>query len=221
MNRKSLSIAAGLLLAVGVAQAATLPPALHAYGLNKTYADELGGNPLVPNGGVLKKTFYQFDIGQGLTLTDAVPGGTYSIELRFTPTNTEGYRRILDFLNGTSDSGLYILNGAADFYPIGYGPDVVFQNNKPVDVTITRNGKTKAVVVYVNGVQQLSFDDSSDLAIFTDNNGSGAFARFFEDNGSENTAGTLDHVRIFSKVLTAAQAKALAQGQLPPNVKTK
>src|SRR4051812_22087216 len=55
----------------------------HLYDLNGNLKDALGGPALVSGGGALSSTGYTFGVKQGLTLSNGVNAGTYSIEMVF------------------------------------------------------------------------------------------------------------------------------------------
>ena len=106
-----LASAACLLLHPGMALATTF-----TYDLNNSLAETGGGPSLTSLGGTLGPTGYTFGANQGLSLTNVIGAGTpYSIELRFSFDATSGFRRILDFKDRTSDTGLYNLNTAVNF----------------------------------------------------------------------------------------------------------
>ena len=192
---------------------------VHDYTFDGSYADSLGGPSLVPNGGVLGATAYTFDADQGLTLSNALPTpGTYSIlvDFEFTPPavfNT--YRRIVDFKNRTSDSGLYDYLGALSFYNDANGPGNAITENDPVRLVLTRDAGTQLVSGYLNGVQQFSFTDLANEAVFS---GPGAIMNFFQDNTSgggigEAGPGVVDQIAIYDDALTGLDVAAL--GAIP------
>src|SRR4051812_39658528 len=86
---------------------------IHQYQLNGSLADDFAGPSLVAAGGSLNATNYSFGANQGLSLSGglATPG-TYSIEMVFHFDNVSGFRKILDFKDRTSDTGLYNLSNA-------------------------------------------------------------------------------------------------------------
>lgn len=210
-------------LAATAAPAWALPKASHAYGLNGTYADELGGVPLTPKGGTIGSTAYTFPAGKGLVLSSGVGLTTYSIEMRFkinsltSPRNS--YVKLIDWLGGTSDSGLYNRSGYINFYSVVQATDPSLIAGRYADLLVTRNGSDKKVKVYLNGRLQVTFIDSSNLAALTN---SRRFVRFLMDDtatlGGEIAAGAIDHIRIFTVVLSQKDAQDLSNGVKPPNV---
>jgi hypothetical protein len=99
----------------------------YIYDLNGSYADSLGHGPdLVAYGGTLTSTGYAFGQNLGLSLSNAInPSDVYSIEINFkfdsVNASQDGYQRIIDFKNRTSDSGFYSQSGAARFFVVGNG----------------------------------------------------------------------------------------------------
>jgi hypothetical protein len=111
---------------------------------------------------------------------------------------------LIDFRNGGSDTGLYALNGALEFYPVASGAGPGFGANGFVQVVLTRDG-ARNVRGYVNGVERFSFVDSGNDAALDGGN----VLRFFRDDGSEASAGVLARLRVFDVALGAAQVAAL------------
>jgi hypothetical protein len=102
-NACLLVSAACLLLYPGMAVADTF-----TYELNNNSLAETGGGPsLTALGGSLGATGYTFGANQGLSLPNIIGDGTpYSIDLQFSFDQTSGWRRIIDFKDRTSDTGL-------------------------------------------------------------------------------------------------------------------
>lgn len=185
---------AGMLIVTPAARATLL----HDYELNGTFADSLGGPPMVGNGGTLGATGYTFAANQGPSLSNALPlPGSYSIEIGFTLNSTAGYKKLIDFKDLTSDNGLYNHDTELVFYDLAFGPDGAIEAGVPVTVLLTRNGTTGEVVGYVNGIEQIRFTDSGGDAVFT---GANNIIHFMQDDGvtggSESPSGFLDFVRI-------------------------
>jgi hypothetical protein len=208
----SVGLLAGmaLLLAQPDLYAASLT---HDYQLNGSLADSLGGPSLVANGGTLNPTNYSFGANQGLSLSNGFTNtADYSIATTFNLANLSGYGRLIDFQNRTSDTGLYNLNTALNFYNITTGAAGAFSPNVDALLVVTRNAGTNAFVGYVNGIQQISFTDSSSLAVFSAPNN---IAHFFIDDlvvPNEASAGVVDRIRIYNGALTAAEVAALSTG---------
>ena len=202
--------------------AAALPNAAHGYNFTGSYADQLGGPAIIPDGGSISGSFYNFAPAQGLTLNNGVNPGNYSIEMKFKLNTITSARndwvKLLDWLGGVNEYGLYCRAGAVHFY--GYNAQSTSQVIFPgqlVDLLVTRNGTTKELRVYVNGVIQFSLSDSSDLGLASSNS-----VRFLLDDvrslGQESAGGSLDYIRTFNVVLTAQDAVDLASGRVPPNL---
>lgn len=208
----SVGLLAGmaLLLAQSDLYAATLT---HDYQLNGSLADSLGGPSLVANGGTLNPTNYSFGANQGLSLSNGFTNtADYSIAATFDLTTLSGYRRLIDFKNLASDTGLYNLNTSLNFYNVTTGAAGAFAPNVDALLVITRDAGTNAFVGYVNGIQQIAFTDSSSLAVFSAPNN---IAHFFIDDvvvPNEASAGVVDRIRIYNGALTATEVSALQTG---------
>ena len=193
---RTLSTAA--VLALG-----TLLPASaqsHVYTLNNTYADSNGGPSLTPDGGTLNPTGgYTFGKDQGLTLINVLVGSDYTIDMTFSLTDlTSGntYKKLIDFNGLTADTGLYLHESNLNFYNDASGT-FAFASNQPVTVELTRNAATQVVTGYAGGIQQFSFIDTSNVAVFDQ---PGGVIHFFEDDsatsGNEASGGTVTNITI-------------------------
>ncbi len=198
--------AALLALAAGAAQAVT--PS-HFYSLDNSFADALGGPALVGQGGALDASHYNFGVNQGLQLNNAVQADVYTIDLQFNFDSTTGYRRIVDFKAGGSDTGLYQLSTALNFYNVATSAIDLFTASQPVRVTLSRDAGGQ-FTGYVNGAQAISFLDSNGMARFDSANQQARF--FIDDNivGGEASAGWVDYIAIYDQALTAQQIATLA-----------
>ena len=167
----------------------------HVYTLNNTYADANGGPSLTPDGGTLSSAGYAFGKDQGLTLNSGINATNYSVDLTFSLTDLGGYRKLVDFGNLGPDTGLYLLNGQLDFYNVTGAVGPVVAANQSVEVLLTRDGVTGQVTGSVNGVQQFSFLDTGNIAVF---NAPNSVIHFFEDDaatgGNEASGGTVTRI---------------------------
>ena len=181
------------LLSLAAAQPASAQT--HTYTLNNTYAGSNGAAPLTPDGGTISAGGYTFGKDQGLTLNNGINATDYSIELNFSLTDLGGYKKLVDFGNLVPDTGLYFLNGQLDFYSVTGSVGPVVAANQSVDVLLTRNGVTNLVTGSVNGVQQFSFVDTGNIAVFNQPNN---VVHFFEDDaatgGNEAAPGTVTRI---------------------------
>ena len=154
------------------------------------------------------RTVLTFPENNGLALpstTGVISNDTYSIVVLFSFTDaTSGYRRVLDFKNGSQDTGLYFLHGNMNFYDVASATTTSITSNTFVQVVLTRDA-ARNVVGYVNGVQQISFTDTGDLGVIDLNN----ILRFFQDNGSEASAGSVARIRIYDSVLSPTDVSGL------------
>lgn len=159
-----------------------------------------------------QRTVLNFAQNNGLALSPTaglIPNDAYTVVILFAFRDVNGYRRILDFKNGTSDNGLYVFSGQLTFFPVVFGPGAPIAANAYVQVVLTRNAGGN-VAGYVNGVQQFSFADSGGLAVIDANN----TLRFFQDNtsggaGNEASAGSVARIRLYDGALSASAVAAL------------
>jgi hypothetical protein len=199
----------------------------HLYLLNQSLNDQIGNANLVSHGGTITAEGYQFSgTHDGLSLTNALTGNSYTIDMSVTFSKwsaVSAYTRLIEFKNLTSDNGLYAFRGgitntagALDFYRvIGSNPNPIigvdnnaFQLNQNVQVTLTRTN-SGTVTGYINGVEQIHFEDTANQATFSSSNN---IANFFIDDYSgynEEASGAAKYIRIFDTALNATQVSAL------------
>jgi hypothetical protein len=143
----------------------------------------------------------RFPKGNGLSVSTAgrIPRTRYSIVVRFRFNETSGYRRIIDFSNGGSDAGVYVLSGRLNFFTQQTGSVSLFRpssNGDPYfEVMITRSS-SGVVVVYVDGVEQVRFQDNNSRAVIH----SGQTLRFFADDRvvqNEHSAGAVAAIELW------------------------
>jgi Concanavalin A-like lectin/glucanases superfamily/PEP-CTERM motif len=95
-----------------------------------------------------------------------------------------------------------------NFYPIVSGA-VNLTAGALARVTLTRDA-AGVVTGYVNGVQEITFNDTGNQATFSDPQQLGRL--FHDDNatgGNESSSGFVDYVRIYNVALSASEVGAL------------
>jgi hypothetical protein len=209
MRTSTLAGALVCLAMIDAAQAAPATPA-HEYRFGNTFADSLGGPALQSLGGTLGNGSYTFGAGQGLVLVGALANGAdYSVEITAQLDQVSGYRRILDFKAGGSDTGLYSFAGSLSFPPAIFGTDRTITGGDFVTILLTRIAATNTLTGYANGTMQFSVVDAVGNGVFST---PGARMVFFSDDivfPGEQTSGTVASIRIFDRGLSAAEVVAL------------
>jgi VCBS repeat-containing protein len=190
--------------------------ASHIYELNGSLADQSGGPALVADGGVLGATRYTFGANQGLRLTGALADTTnYSVAIRMEYDSlSPQWKKVLDFSQRASDSGLYIQNAQLNLiqgFTVGMAGASTVSANTDFYVVLTRNSATGEAKTYLNGVLQHTHTGAqSNDAIASAN-----VLTFFEDDVQSGTneaqAGSTDCIAIYNGVLTPADVSALYQ----------
>ncbi len=109
------------------------------------------------------QTVFAFNEGGGLSFPNSnTIGGTYTIHVFFKFNLLSGYQRIIDFLGGSTDVGLYTLNDCLNFYPNGnVGACPYFVANRFYLLTLVRDGATNTITIYINGASFGSYNDAS------------------------------------------------------------
>ena len=213
------------LITQGVASSIVIAsPLIHAYELNGTFTDALGGSPLIPTGGTISATDYSFSAvanpnNEGLSLSGGLASGTnYSIEMVFRfdtipPSFGSNFARIIDFKNRALDTGLYVNGDALTFFNQASGSGGTFQPGVDVHLVITRDGTTNQFSAYINGGLEFTFTDTANEAVFT---GPGNIIHFFIDDNSffqdDVADGAVDKIRTYNRPLTLPEVITLAGG---------
>jgi hypothetical protein len=160
-------------------------------------------------------TVLRFAGGRGLALaptTNVIPSSGYSIEVLFRFDHLDGFRKVIDFKNGSTGDGLYVLDGCLTFVPKEQEALTRIGSDSYVQVVLTRDAAAR-VVGYVDGVRQFAFHDRGDLAKVS---GSGSL-RFFVDDVTttqEWSSGAVSQIRLFDQALTANEVALLACTEL-------
>jgi hypothetical protein len=127
---------------------------------------------------------------EGLSLSGTGAFDVYSIDIHFYFDNVSasfnGFQRILDFQNRTSDSGLYDSGGALQLYATGGSGDPqavtnnrqAFTNGTMADLLVTRNA-SGLFSAFVNGNIAFSVMDTTGSTRFS---GPGNIMYFFMDD---------------------------------------
>lgn len=193
----------------------------HVYKLNGTLADANGGPSLVANGGLLSSSGYFFGANQGLTLSSVFAHDqSYSVLFHARLDDlgsTNGYAKLLDFWDFTSDHGLYGYFGSAIFDPYNFINAVDYAPGVMATTVVTRDAPSLQLKIYVNGALRYSIADGGQYSDFTGTNG---VAHFFEDdfvtNEAEATSGYVDYIATYNAVLSDEEVADLSRTFVTP-----
>ncbi len=183
---------------MNLASSVGTPPDLQNIGAGNVFTTEaVDGCP---------RTVLHFPQGNGLLLqptTGVIPTNVYTVVVLCRLETVSGWRRLLDFGNG-SNYGLYDYSGGLYFYPVVGGASGAISAGNWVQIVMTRN-ETNGVSVYLNGALQFSFVDNSAYAVISSANA----LRFFKDDGAEQSAGDVARIRLYPAAMTAGQVALL------------
>ena len=190
-----------LLLSISAANAALIK----SYDFNGDLSDTLGnGLDLVASGGIISDGRYEFEANQGLRLDSALlDTSAYGIEIGFQIDDRDFYHKVIDFQNLASNFGLYISDGAVQFYNICCSVGSVQENE---DFVLGLWRSENSIEMSVNGTS-LTLDfgiDPNEPSILPDPDGLAVsvlnILNFFEDDfvsgQSESITGSADFIRI-------------------------
>ena len=202
--------------------AETVADIIHNYEFSGNLSDSIGGVTLIPDGGTVTSSEYQFLANQGLALQSPRELKSYTLAMRFRFSDVSDFRKAVDFKNLASDHGLYVTSATLEFYPVsGAGPGGAFAANVFSVLALTRNDSTQNVIGYVNGIKQWEFTDNGELAVPVFTSGVSTF-QFFKDDvssgGVEASAGAVDWIKVYDAPLSMADIAGLSTSVPEPGV---
>jgi hypothetical protein len=175
-------------------------PDLVPFVLGSYSSASIGGTPT---------TVYNFGTQEGLSLdATGLISDNYTIAALLQFNDTNGYRKIFDFKNLTSDQGLYTDSGQLNFYDETSGGPTVGPGTF-FEVVLTRDSSTNLIIAYFDGTPVFSFSDSSSLGVLSAANLLNIFQDDAVTGGNESSSGSVAGIRIFDNVLTDAEVAAL------------
>lgn len=226
--RGIVGVLVAVLALVGGVEGARAATLRAEYRFQGDLASEVAGAPELSNigegnrfafeqvDGLGRHQVLSFPEGNGLSLTTAglVDPTNNSVVVVFRLAATTGYRRILDFAGGTSDTGLYNLDGRVALYG---GPDSDASqkgllSDSYAQIALTNAaapGGSEQVTAYLNGVEvagarvSKGFDLGSGVLGFFHDNTSGAFP-------GEESSGAVSCILVYDGTLTANEARQVA-----------
>ena len=163
-------------------------------------------------GAVPQQTF-NFNPGGGLSFpNNSTISGTYTIHVFFKFNVLSSYRRIIDFLGGVSDVGLYALNNCLNFYPNGnVGTCPYFVANTFYLLTLVRDGATNNISIYVNGTSFGTYGDAA--ANYVPVTGTTPIVLFRDNIGGpapcENADGSIKYLSVSPLASTPAEVNTV------------
>ncbi len=176
-------------------------PALNVLGTGSYVNESLNELSCIlrPVYGFTQNSGVQFDNGAAGNFI----GTTYSIEMYFKFLSDGTFKRIIDFKNQTSDSGLYCTTSILNFYDGLTVNTTAFVANQYVHMVLTRNGATNEVILYIDGAFGGSFIDNAGLALTDSSN----VINFFQDDlvfGGESRPGRIALLKMYDGVIDSA-----------------
>jgi Secretion system C-terminal sorting domain len=186
----------------------TAGPNLAAKGAGSFIVDNVPSNPW-------PDTVYQFNKNAGITFTDAadtvLSDSTYAIEMLVKFNDLNNWSRVVDYFGGTSDEGIYALNGKINYYARALASTSSIKDGQYIHLTFMRNNATKGLRVFANGAFAYTVFDTFGVAI---GYGNPRKVNFFADDtavGNEASAGTIAWLNVYDNLLTdsAINAKAV------------
>ena len=217
---------------VGAVASDTTPTHRYRFAPSAPLVDDYGG-PSLAGPGIVDGSGYHFDAGNGLSLAGALTNGAvYTVAFDFTLTtldpplgvNGDGWAKLLDFKDRTSDIGPYLAGpngGFGDAPGTLYLYDGSFAPNLNAGAVLSRatnrfvmtRSAAGIATIYVNGRQVIQGSDAAADYTFNQANN---IIRFFQDDTSspgatcdEYPTGAVQSILIYDRVLSPSEVLAL------------
>jgi hypothetical protein len=184
-------------------------PSLQQINTTSFVVDNVPSNP-IPD------TLLQFNKNAGIKFIDngnsILADSTYAFEMLVKFDNLSTWSRVVDYFGGTSDEGIYILNGKINYYARALANNATIIDNEYLHLTIMRNNQNKAVRVFANGTLAYNVFDTFGVGI---GYGSPRAINFFADDtvvANEASSGKIAWLNVYDSLLTdsAINAKSIA-----------
>lgn len=186
---------------------AQTPAPTHVYNFNGNLNDSVGTAHMVSGGGTVNATNYSFGAGKGLSVSNALANvAQYTIEMLFKFDAVTSMRAILNFDGITSNAALFCNGSSMDLFPYFYSTGSDMVAGQFHRIVVTRDATSQEIKVYVDGVQKVVGFDYGERFTASATNG---ILHFFRDYDGKESAGVVEHIRIFDAVLTPAQVGAM------------
>ena len=152
----------------------------------------------------VKRPVYTFEKNSGVQFDNStarmLDKGSYTIELYFRFDSLQNWKRVIDFKNGNTDNGCYILNGKLNFYNYAVGDKAPVRKGEYVHYVFARDAMTDGIKMYVDGKSKIEFQDKYSEALLNDDN----VLNFFQDDQRvprEASPGAVALIKIYDRVL--------------------
>ena len=152
----------------------------------------------------VKRSVYTFEKNSGVQFDNStarmLDKGSYTIELYFRFDSLQNWKRVIDFKNGNTDNGCYILNGKLNFYNYAVGDKAPVRKGEYVHYVFARDSQTDGIKMYVDGKSKIEFEDKYSEALLNDDN----VLNFFQDDQRvprEASPGAVALIKIYDRVL--------------------
>jgi len=164
--------------------------------------------PTVVDGAPVTGWAFPVQTGLDLDVTGLVGSDVYSVVMLFEAQEVYDYAKLLDTQDRVIDEGLYFEDHDLEFYDEDNGVTDLIVAGNYYQVVVTRDGAGN-YVGYVDGVEQLSFSDSSDYGVISPADRMVFFRDDFDTSDGENTAGTVVRIRLYDNALTPSEVATL------------
>jgi len=147
---------------------------------------------------------FPFNSGVSVSTAGVIPNNSFTIVFLFKLDAVTGFRRIIDFKNGTSDDGGYIQDGRIEDEPI---TNAQIEPSTYIQVAVVRDASGN-VRVYRDGFLKFTLNPNDDGSLISPDN----ILRFFQDDlvsCCEASAGNVARIRLYDIPLTTPQIQAL------------
>lgn len=173
---------------------------LHDLGAGQSFATEN------VNGVTQRVLTWPADAGLQLDRPGSVSNSSYTLVLLFRIEEEQYYARVIDFLNGQSDNGLYTGGSYFAYFrfprPTMSSDTGTFTPHTYTQLALTRTAGGH-VAAYANGTRIFNFEDPDGDVLLN------STPRFFKDDTDDESDGAVARLRIYDAPLSGSQIAAL------------
>jgi hypothetical protein len=158
----------------------------------------------------MTKTVYRFKKNCGLQFDNALAANfldsTYSIELYFVFDDVNGWKRVIDWKNRTTDDGAYVYYGQIGFYDFAISDSAPVKQGEYTYYIVTRDGITKNLKIYTDATTEINFTDADNEGVIDTSH---VLNFFFDDLQvqDEASSGAVALLNIYNYVLDSVTVK--------------
>ena len=147
-----------------------------------------------------------FELGSGLRFASGGPMDEYTVAMRIRLDANPSWQKLVDVTDLANDEGMYLFNNFAEYFGATPSPDYnsawEVSDTEFFQLLLSRRAADGMVRVFIDGVEQFSFEDTGDLALVDTSGNMHFLVDDTQTSMTENPAGQVDRIRIWDVALS-------------------